>query len=316
METKVIIGTTAIGHGLPTFVVAEIGINHNGDISLAKRLIDAAIFAGCNAVKFQKRTVSVVYTPEELAKPREVPRDLLEKAIARGVLSPESVKRLTDSDFADSTNGDLKYALELTKEEYDEIDRYCKEKNILWFASPWDEESVDFLEEFNPVCYKVASASLTDDALLKHIRTKGRPVIASTGMSDFEEVAHAVEILGKKDLILMHSRSTYPANVTELNLRCIETLRKEFPEVPVGYSGHEAGLSTTFAAVVLGSCIIERHITLDRSMWGSDQAASVELVGMEKLMKDIRVFESAYGDGNVHCYESEHPVRQKLRRKG
>jgi N-acetylneuraminate synthase len=305
-----------VGAGHPTFVIAEIGINHNGDLEIAKRLIDAAKEAGCNAVKFQKRTVDVVYTAEELAKPREVPRELLEKAIARDVLSKDAVERLTKSDFVDSTNGDLKWALELTKEEYEEIDRYCKEKDIIWFASPWDEASVDFLEQFDPPCYKIASASLTDDELLKHIRSKGRPIIISTGMSTLEEIKHAVKVLGTEDLILMHTRSTYPSALSELNLKCIESLQEEFPEVPVGYSGHEAGLYTTLAAVVLGACVVERHVTLDRSMWGSDQAASVEPSGMERLIKDIRVFEEAYGDGMIRRYESEEPIKQKLRRKG
>ena len=276
-----------VGPGHPCFIVAEIGINHNGDLDIAKQLIDAAVAAGCDAVKFQKRTLGVVYTPAELARPRENP------------FGP--------------TNGDLKRALELDRDEYKEIDSYCREKNIFWFASCWDEGSVDFIAEFDPPCFKIASASLTDDNLLRHYRRFRKPVILSTGMSTIEQIDHAVDILGSEDLILLHSTSTYPARLDELNLRCIATLRSRYP-VPIGYSGHEVGLPPTVAAAALGACMIERHITLDRAMWGSDQAASVEPRGFERLVREIRGVEEALGDGVKRVYEREIPVMKKLRR--
>ncbi len=283
------IGNFKIGEGNPVFVIAEIGINHNGSLDIAKRLIDAAVEAGCQAVKFQKRTVDVVYTPEELGKPRENP------------FGP--------------TNGDLKRGLEFGRGEYDEIDRYCKEKNILWFASPWDEESVDFLEQYNPPCYKIASASLTDDGLLQRIRSKGRPIVISTGMSTMDEIKHAVEILGTGNLVLMHTVSTYPAENSELNLSCIDTLKEHFPGVSIGYSGHERGVVLSVCAVAHGVCIVERHITLDRTMWGSDQPASVEPPGLTHLVRDIRMYEDARGDGVKRVLDTEIPIKKKLRRK-
>jgi len=281
------VGKTIIGDGYPCYVVAEIGINHNGDIEIAKKLIDVAVSAGCNAVKFQKRTVEIVYPSEELARPRESP-------------------------FG-TTNGDLKYGLEFGQEEYREIDRYCKEKNISWFASCWDEQLVDFIEQFHVPCYKVASASLTDDALLRYTRAKGRPIMLSTGMSTLEQIDHAVEALGKEDLVVMHTTSTYPAFYEELNLRVIPMLRQRYG-IPVGYSGHETGLSTSIASVALGACAVERHITLDRSMWGSDQAASVESQGFIRLVRDIRLVEAALGDGVKRVIEREVPIMKKFRR--
>jgi N-acetylneuraminate synthase len=269
--------------------VAEIGINHNGDLAIARRLIEAALAAGCDAVKFQKRTIDVVYSAEELARPRENP------------FGP--------------TNGDLKRGLEFGPEEYAEIDRYCKEQGITWFASCWDEGSVDVIEAFAPPCYKIASASLTDDNLLRHHRQTGRPIVASTGMSTLEQIDHAVEVLGAVDLALMHTTSTYPSQLAELNLNVIPALAERY-HLPIGYSGHEVGLSTTLAATVLGACIVERHITLDRAMWGSDQAASVEPQGFARLVKDIRAVEAALGDGRKRVYDSEVPIMQKLRRVG
>jgi N-acetylneuraminate synthase len=247
------------------------------------------VLAGCDAVKFQKRTVDVVYSADELAKPRESP-------------------------FGD-TNGDLKRALEFGEDEYRQVAEYCALHSITWFASCWDEESVDFMEQFNPPVYKIASASLTDDELLRHHRSTGKPLIVSTGMSDIEQIDHAVEVLGTSDLILMHTTSTYPAKLEELNLLAVQTLLERY-QVPVGYSGHEVGLPTTLAAVVLGASIVERHITLDRAMWGSDQAASVEGQGMARLVRDIRAYELARGDGVKRVYESEVPIREKLRRVG
>lgn len=281
------VGRRFLGPGHPVFVLAEIGINHNGDLDLARRLIESAAESRCDAVKFQKRTVEAVYTPQELTQPRESP-------------------------FG-TTNGDLKRGLEFDHKEYAEIDRVCRALDIAWFASCWDERSVDFIETFDPPCYKIASASLTDDSLLRHCRGTGRPVILSTGMSSIEQIDHAVEVLGRDNLILMHCTSTYPSSLEELNLRVIQSLMERY-DVPVGYSGHEVGLSTTLAAVVLGACVIERHITLDRAMWGSDQAASVEPHGMARLVKDIRAVEIAMGDDVKRVYESEVPIMRKLRR--
>ena len=286
---EVRLGDRPVGDGHPAFVLAEIGINHNGDVSNAKKLIDVAVFAGCEAVKFQKRTVDVVYTPEELAKPRESP-------------------------FGE-TNGDLKRGLELGQPEYEEIDAYCRSKGIAWTASCWDEASVDFIDQFDPPFYKIASASLTDDALLRHTRAKGKPIVLSTGMSTVEQVDHAVEVLGKDDLVLLHTCSTYPAQYPELNLRVIATLRERY-DVPIGYSGHETGIASSVAAAVLGACIVERHVTLDRSLWGSDHAASLEPNGIIRVIRDIRLVEQALGDGAKTVLPSEVPIMQKLRRVG
>src|SRR5262252_4617986 len=241
------VGNRLVGDEQPCYIVAEIGINHNGDIDLARRLISVAVAAGCDAVKFQKRTVDVVYSSEELAKPRENP------------FGP--------------TNGDLKRGLELDFYDYQEIDAYCRASKITWFASCWDEKSVDFIDRFAPPCYKIASASLTDDNLLRHTRATGKPVILSTGMSTLEQIDHAVDVLGTRDLILLHACSTYPAYYEELNLRAIPAMRLRYG-VPVGYSGHETGIASTVAAAVMGASCVERHITTDRSMWGTDQAAS------------------------------------------
>ena len=276
-----------VGNGHPCYAIAEIGINHNGEVELAKKLIDVAVSSGCNAVKFQKRTIEVVYPPEELERPRESP-------------------------FG-TTNGELKYGLEFGQQEYEEIDRYCKDKKIAWFASCWDEQSVDFIDQFDVPCYKIASASLTDDRLLRHTRATGRPILLSTGMSTLEQIDHAVEVLGKNDLLIMHSCSTYPAYYEELNLRVIPLLIRRYG-IPIGYSGHETGLPSTVAAVILGACLVERHITLDRSMWGSDHAASLEPNGITRLIRDIRLIETSMGDGVKRVIEREIPIMQKLRR--
>jgi len=284
---KVKIGNRYVGDGEPCFIIAEIGINHNGDLSIAKKMIEAAKDVGCDAVKFQKRTVELVYTEQELAKPRESP-------------------------FG-STNGDLKRGLEFGFEEYTEIYKYCKQLQIGCFASCWDEQSIDFMDRLDPICYKIASATLTDDQLLKKTRAMGKPVLLSTGMSTIEQIDHAVEILGKEDLIILQCTSTYPSKIEELNLSAIRTLRQRY-KVPVGYSGHEVGLPTTIAAVALGACVIERHLTLDRSMWGSDHAASVEVRGFERLVREIGNVSRAMGDGVKIVYESEKPTINKLRR--
>lgn len=287
IEKTVRIGTQLVGDAQPCYVIAEIGINHNGDVGVAKRLVSVAVAAGCDAVKFQKRTVDTVYSAEELARPRESP-------------------------FG-TTNGDLKHGLELDEEDYKELDAYCRASNIPWFASCWDEASVDFIERFDPPCYKIASASLTDDQLLRHTRATGKPIILSTGMSTLEQIDHAVALLGRTGLILLHACSTYPAYYEELNLRAIPAMGARYG-VPVGYSGHETGIASTVAAAVLGACCIERHITLDRSMWGSDHAASLEPNGISRVVRDIRLVERSMGDGVKRVYEREQPIIKKLRR--
>jgi len=286
---SVLIGNKLVGDGQPCYIIAEIGINHNGDVDLAKRLISVAVAAGCDAVKFQKRTIDVVYSSDELSRPRESP-------------------------FG-TTNGDLKRALEFGASEYQEIDAYCKAVKMPWFASCWDEASVDFIAQFNVPCFKVASASLTDDNLLRHTRAAGKPIILSTGMSTIDEIDHALDILGKEDLILLHACSTYPAWYEELNLSVIPELKQRYG-LPVGYSGHETGIATTVASVALGACCVERHITIDRAMWGSDQAASLEPNGISRVVRDIRLVEQSMGDGVKRVVEREYPIIKKLRRVG
>lgn len=281
------IGERLVGEGQPAYITAEIGINHNGDIDIAKRLIDAAVLAGCDAVKFQTRTPELCVPPEQRDVMRQTPWGLM-------------------------TYMDYRKRVEFGQAEYAEIDKYCKEQDIAWFASCWDKPSVDFIEQFDPPCYKIASASLTDDPLLRHIHDTGRVVVLSTGMSTMEEIRHAVSLLGQERLLIAHCTSAYPCPPEELNLRMIQTLQREF-DSPIGYSGHEVGLQTTYAAVVLGACFVERHITLDRAMWGSDQAASVEPQGFARLVRDIRVIEAAMGDGKKRVYDSERPIRAKLR---
>lgn len=282
------LGARPVGGGAPTYVIAEIGLNHNGDVDIAKKLIDAAAVAGCDAVKFQKRTPELCVPPEQRAIQRETPW---------GVMSYL----------------DYRYRVEFGEAEYRMLDSYCRERGIAWFASCWDEPSVDFIEAFAPPCYKVASASLTDHALLGRLVATGRPLILSTGMSTMDEIRAAVARVPRERLLLAHATSTYPCKPEELNLRMIPVLAAEFG-VPVGYSGHEVGLQTTCAAVALGACFVERHITLDRAMWGSDQAASVEPWGFMRLVRDIRAIEKALGDGVKQVYASELPSRAKLRR--
>ena len=287
MQKTITIKNKKIGDGFPCFIIAEIGINHNGSLDLAKKMIDIAVTTGCDAVKFQKRTIDVVYTPEELAKERK-------------------------SVFG-NTNGDLKRGLEFGVKEYKEIDNYCKEKGILWFASCWDEASVDFIERFNPPCYKIASASLTDDNLLKHTKSKGKPIFLSTGMSTMAQIKHAIKILGEENIVLMHCTSTYPSNADEMNLRVIENWKKEF-SCPIGYSGHERGITPSVLAVALGANAVERHITTDRTNWGSDQAASLETAGLYHMVRDIRQTPVLLGNGKKIVYPRELPIIEKLRR--
>ena len=281
------IGSRLVGHDQTPFIIAEIGINHNGDMAICKKLIDMAVNAGCDAVKFQKRTLEIVYTPEELAQPRETP-------------------------FG-STNGDLKRRLEFGIDEYREIDAYCKAKGILWFASPWDMNSFEFLEPFDMPCHKVASACLTDRTMLQAMRDSGKPVILSTGMSDSRQIKQAVEILGEDRLIILHCTSTYPTAEHEHDLNYIATLRKHY-NCPIGYSGHEPGIYPSIIAAALGACVVERHITLDRTLFGSDQAASLERPGLEKLCTVVKKTAVYLGSDRKVVHESERPILTKLRR--
>jgi N-acetylneuraminate synthase len=289
MAREMKIGSKTIGNGHPAYVIAEIGINHNGDVDLAKLMIDAAVSAEADAVKFQKRTPEVCTPPDQQTKMRQTPWGYI-------------------------TYLEYRYKVEFGLDEYTEIDRYCREKGIDWFVSVWDEGSVDFIEQFDTPAYKLPSASLTDHSLLKHVRATGRPIIISTGMSTMDEIRGGVEAAGEENLAIMHSTSAYPCAPEELNLKMIETLKREFPNIPIGYSGHEVGLVPSTIAVALGACMVERHLTLDRSMWGSDQSASVEPGGFQRLVKYIRVTEQALGDGVKQVYESEKGPREKLRR--
>ncbi|ATZ24882.1 N,N'-diacetyllegionaminic acid synthase [Streptomyces lavendulae subsp. lavendulae] len=282
-------GSRIAGPGHPVYVVGEIGINHNGDLGTAFALIDAAADAGCDAVKFQKRTPEIC-----------TPRDQWD------------VER--DTPWGRMTYIDYRHRVEFGEADYLAIDEHCARRGIAWFASPWDTEAVAFLEKFDLPAHKVASASLTDDELLRALRATGRTVVLSTGMSTPKQIRHAVEVLGSDNILLCHATSTYPAKAEELNLRVINTLQDEYPNVPIGYSGHETGLQTTLAAVALGATFVERHITLDRAMWGSDQAASVEPGGLARLVRDIRTIETALGDGVKKVYASELGPMKKLRR--
>jgi N-acetylneuraminate synthase len=288
MAKAVKIGNRWIGDEHPAYIVAEVGINHNGDIEIAKRLMDAARHAGVDAVKFQKRT-------PELCTPKDQ-RD-----------------QMRESPWGYITYLDYRHKIEFGQAEYNEINLYSKEIGIDWFVSVWDEPSVDFMEQFDPIAYKIPSAALTDHGLLKKLHKTGRSVILSTGMSTIDEIRSAVPLLDQEKLVICHTTSAYPCPPEELNLRMITTLKTEY-DCPIGYSGHEVGLIPSAVAVALGACLVERHITLDRAMWGSDQAASVEPSGFERLVKYIRVTEFSLGDGVKKVYESEIPSMRKLRR--
>lgn len=283
------VGNKFIGDNQPVYIIAEIGINHNGSLSDAKKLIDGAAFAGCDAVKFQKRTPELCVPEDQWNIERDTP-------------------------WGRMTYLEYRHKVEFGFSEYEIIDQYCKEKNIQWFASAWDTESVTFLEEFDPVMYKISSASITDSNLLSLIKITERPAMISTGMSSLAEIDKAVKQLNRSQLMIAQSTSTYPCNLNELNINVVESYKKRFPHVPIGYSGHETGLAPTYAAVAKGATFIERHITLDRASWGSDQAASVEVMGMFRLVKDIRDIEQAMGDGIKRVYESEKKSMAKLRR--
>ncbi len=288
MNREVCIGNRKVGEGHPTYIIAEIGINHNGSVEIAKQLIKAAKQAGVDAVKFQKRTPELCVPEHQRNQMRDTPWGYI-------------------------TYLDYRYKVELEQEAYQEIDRYCKEIGVDWLASCWDIPSVEFLEQFNPPAHKIASALLTDHALLRACRATGRPIILSTGMSTLEEIQDAVALLGEENLVICHTTSSYPCPPDELNLRMIQTLQEMF-NCPIGYSGHEVGLVPSAVAVALGACMVERHITLDRAMWGSDQSASVEPQGFNHLVKYIRVTEKSLGDGVKKVYDSELSSLSKLRR--
>ncbi len=330
------IGSHLVGPGEPCFVIGEIGINHNGSLENALQLIDAAHRAGCQAVKFQKRDVETVYTSQELAAPRAVDPSIIRNALERArtqhrrVLPDEALARLA-VDITNTTNGDLKWALEFGLKEFDTIEIFCKERGIIWFASAWDGLSAHFMNGFQVACHKIASACLTHRNLLERVRSNKKPVILSTGGSTPEQVRKAVQVLGVDDLAILHCIAAYPCDDADLNLRVIQTLRDEFPGVPVGYSGHERGILSSLVAVALGACILERHITLDRTMPGSDQKASLEPAELTELISSIRAMERGEaaledivsqdaislvtGDGIKRVLPSEVPVMKKLRRR-
>ena len=274
------------------YIVAEIGINHNGDIEIAKQLINVAKVAGCDAVKFQKRT-------PEICTPK----------------SQWNIER--DTPWGRMTYIEYKHRIEFGQAEYDEIDRYCKMMGIAWYASAWDIPSVEFLQQYEIPYVKIGSASATDAELVAACITSKLPLIISTGMCDAEMIdgiVQNVQTLNGTISCLYHCTSTYPSAVDELNLLAIKTLQYKYPDIPIGYSGHEAGLYTTLMAAVLGAVSVERHITLDRTMWGTDQSASLEPTGINRLVRDIRIWERARGDGVLRIYESELPIMKKLRR--
>ena len=270
------------------FITAEIGINHNGDLEIAKKLIDWAYLSGCDAVKFQKRTVDRCYTPEYLASYRESPWG--------------------------TTQREQKEGLEFGKAEYDEIDRYCKEKGIAWFASAWDTEAQEFLRQYDLKYNKIASAMLTNDDILNMVADEGKYTFIATGMSTYDEIDHAVEIFRKKNcpFELMHCNSQYPMPKEDANLLMIPKLKERY-HCKVGYSGHETGRIVSTSAVALGATSIERHITLDNAMYGSDQPASLNVEDLMRLVKDIRLIENVIGDGVKKLSEGELAVRKKLR---
>lgn len=288
MNREIQLGDRWVGEGYPTFIIAEIGINHNGSVDIAKELIKAAYDAGVDAIKFQKRTPEICVPDHQKGQMRQTPWGYISYL-------------------------DYRYKVEFEKAEYEEIDAYCQSLGMAWLASSWDIPSLEFIEAFKPPAHKVPSALLTDHKLLRAMKATGRPVILSTGMSTMEEIEEAVCILGMENLLICHTTSSYPCPPEELNLKMIQTLLERFP-CPIGYSGHEVGLVPSALAVAMGACLVERHVTLDRAMWGSDQAASVEPHGVRTLVKYIRVTEKALGDGQKQVYDSEQSSLKKLRR--
>ncbi len=271
------------------FIIAEIGINHNGDIDIVKKLIDGAVFAGCDAIKFQKRTIEKVYSKEELDRPRDSPWG--------------------------TTNREQKLGLEFDKKEYDEIDRYCREKGIYWFASAWDLDSQKFLRQYKSKYNKIASAMLIYEPLLREVASEKKHTFISTGMSTMEQIDRAINIFRDVDcpFELMHCVSTYPMDDEDANLNRINTLRERY-KCNVGYSGHETGgLAISCAAAALGITSLERHITLDRAMYGSDQAASLEISGLKLLVSSVRKIEKSMGNGEIAIQQKEIPIAKKLR---
>ncbi len=289
MTMKVQIADRTVGDGERVFVIAEIGINHNGDLDIAKKMIDGAVRAGCSAVKFQKRTPEIAVPKSQWDRERETPWGRMRYI-------------------------DYKHRIEFGPDQYAVIDQYCKDKGILWFASCWDTKAVDDMEAFNVPVYKMASASLTDNDLLEKVKSTGKPILLSTGMSTMEEIDAAVALTGTKNVCIAHSVSAYPCPIDALNLRMIPALKERFPDCPIGYSGHETGLAPTEAAVALGATWVERHVTLDRAMWGTDQAASVEMGGLERLVSNINDISNALGDGVKRVQACELPNREKLRK--
>jgi N-acetylneuraminate synthase len=283
------IGHKNIGESEPVYVIAEIGLNHNGDIDLAMELIDVAADAGAQAVKFQKRTPEIS-TPEHM---KNTPRD---------------------TPWGRMTYLEYRYRVEFSRAQYVEIGDYATMRGLDWFASPWDVPSVEFLEDLNVSAHKVASASVTDIAMLEALAATGKPIILSTGMSTLEQIDRAVEVLGTANLVILHATSTYPLPPAEANLRTITTLQRRYAGVPIGYSGHETGLQISYAAVALGAVAVERHITLDRAMWGSDHGASLEPEDFRQLVRDIRIVEAALGDGVKRVFPGELAPQAKLRR--
>jgi len=283
------INKTKIGEDFPVYVIAEIGINHNGFLENAFKLIDLAKDAGCNAVKFQKRT-------PELSTPKD------------------QWNVIRDTPWGQMTYIDYKKRIEFNIDDYKKIDSYCNKNKITWFASCWDEQSVEDMASIDIQCFKIASASLTDSETIAKMLTYNIPIILSTGMSTESEIDKAVNSINLKEIGLMHSTSAYPCPPEELNLRMINTLKIKYPQHVIGYSGHETGLPTTSVALAFGAKIIERHITLDRAMWGTDHAASLGPVGLRSLVGHIRSVEKALGDGVKKVYNSEIPVKEKLRR--
>jgi len=284
-----ILGNRVLATGSPVYVIAEIGINHNGSLDLARGMIDAAVAAGCDCVKFQKRTPELCVPPEQRAQMRDTPWGRMSYLAYR-------------------------HRVEFGRDEYAAIDRHCRDRGIDWTASCWDEPSVEFINRFDVPFFKAASASLTDHSLLRAMRRTGRALMISTGMSTTDEIKGAVRAIGTRKLLIAHSTSAYPCPPAELNLRMITTLRKAFPTVPIGYSGHEVDITATCAAVALGAMFVERHTTLDRTMWGSDQAASLEPEPLKQLVAGIRIVEQALGDGRKQVYQSEMSALSRLRR--